>query len=544
MQPTNYGALQPLPDFGGGMPLGQLLMQNRKDKQDLVLNDFKLAQEQDKAARQKMYQADVMTALASGDQNQISSLLLKYPELKDSLKGAWMMQDKAKRGADLDQTARMHAALNSGRTDLAIKILEDRIAADEDAGQADEDDQEALDLLKSGDPKGINYVKGVTALHLGIAAGDDTPSVVKQLGDGESGDFTLGPGAKRFDREGNLIAETPFAPEYRSVGQGDTLVKVGDGSLPSAPSGPVIEQVALSAVPGAVVTSRTRSAEHNAEVGGVKNSYHLTDQARDFVPPQGMSMNELAVNLRKALPGYQIINEKDHVHVEPASRSQGGAMVVAQGAPKDNWRFLSKEEKAAQGLPAGVAFQIGPNGEVRAPSGQDTKTQQAQAVPATAQKWILDNHSTLREIDRAIKLVEARPQSFGWSNAYTPDAVLQRTDKGGNAARAAVGKIGGKIIHDISGAAVTMSEAPRFQPYVPTASDTPEQILTKLRQMRELAAADQSDLTQAYGPENGYRGVKLQPLAGDPVRVSSIQQAQKLAPGTLYIRPDGKVMRR
>lgn len=41
--------------------------------------------------------------------------------------------------------------------------------------------------------------------------------------------FTLGPGMKRFDDEGNLIAEAPFAPQYRSVGEGQTLVEVEPG---------------------------------------------------------------------------------------------------------------------------------------------------------------------------------------------------------------------------------------------------------------------------------------------------------------------------
>jgi uncharacterized protein YcbK (DUF882 family) len=65
------------------------------------------------------------------------------------------------------------------------------------------------------------------------------------------------------------------------------------------------------------VTSRGRSAAHNRAVGGVANSYHLTDQARDFVPPPGMSMAMLHSRLAAAMPTLQVINEGDHVHVEP-----------------------------------------------------------------------------------------------------------------------------------------------------------------------------------------------------------------------------------
>lgn len=82
-------------------------------------------------------------------------------------------------------------------------------------------------------------------------------------------------------------------------------------------TGEQIEQTAFAAVPGMTVTSRQRSPAHNAAVGGVRNSYHLTDQARDFVPPHGMSMGALHARLAAAMPGFDVINEGDHVHVEP-----------------------------------------------------------------------------------------------------------------------------------------------------------------------------------------------------------------------------------
>ena len=56
---------------------------------------------------------------------------------------------------------------------------------------------------------------------------------------------------------------------------------------------------------------------HNAKVGGVANSYHLTDQARDLVPPAGMSMAAFHTRLARAMPGFDVINEGDHVHIEP-----------------------------------------------------------------------------------------------------------------------------------------------------------------------------------------------------------------------------------
>ena len=73
-------------------------------------------------------------------------------------------------------------------------------------------------------------------------------------------------------------------------------------------------------ISGERVTSTFRTAAHNKRVGGVSNSYHLTGRARDSVPPPGMSMAEYAARLRASNPGYDVINEGDHVHIEPRGR--------------------------------------------------------------------------------------------------------------------------------------------------------------------------------------------------------------------------------
>jgi hypothetical protein len=51
----------------------------------------------------------------------------------------------------------------------------------------------------------------------------------------------------------------------------------------------------------------------------VSNSYHLTGQARDSVPPPGMSMAAYYRELKRLNPDKDVINEGDHVHMEPRS---------------------------------------------------------------------------------------------------------------------------------------------------------------------------------------------------------------------------------
>ena len=92
--------------------------------------------------------------------------------------------------------------------------------------------------------------------------------------------------------------------------------------------GQVIEETALSIIPNLQVTSRQRSAAKNAAVKGVPGSYHLTGDARDFVPPEGMSMRDLAASLKSKFGGnFDVINEGDHVHVEPSGKSGARATI-------------------------------------------------------------------------------------------------------------------------------------------------------------------------------------------------------------------------
>lgn len=157
-----------------------------------------------------------------------------------------------------------------------------------------------------------------------------------------------------------------------TLGEGVDLVDV-PGTYDSAPEGDVPsppEPPAASLEPdaspaenirgivdrlvsaGARITSARRSPEENARVRGAKNSYHLRGQAFDIVPPPGMSMSELADQLRRTGVDFaELINEGDHVHIawndaKPpgaapvASDVPGGARVIARGRPKQQEQWV------------------------------------------------------------------------------------------------------------------------------------------------------------------------------------------------------------
>lgn len=97
---------------------------------------------------------------------------------------------------------------------------------------------------------------------------------------------------------------------------------------------------ALLGVP-VTVTSGKRSPQHNALVGGVPNSDHLTDRARDFIP-QGMSMADAAAKAKQSGKFTKVLNEGDHVHV---SYNQGNA--VPQVSDDDLLKALTGGQPSA-----------------------------------------------------------------------------------------------------------------------------------------------------------------------------------------------------
>lgn len=100
----------------------------------------------------------------------------------------------------------------------------------------------------------------------------------------------------------------------------------------------------LGQIPGIQVTSGLRTPERNAQVGGVPNSYHLTGQARDIVPPRSQEQAQ-QVRQYATQNGLEIIDEGDHWHLEPAPRrgAQRGAPNPFQSRPQEQQKYLDEQ---------------------------------------------------------------------------------------------------------------------------------------------------------------------------------------------------------
>lgn len=186
----------------------------------------------------------------------------------------------------------------------------------------------------------------------------ESVKLAQALAGGGEEEYTLSPGGKRF-RGNTLIAEAPFAPqppEYqfyegadgpawlpKPTGAPQGAPQVGGPPTPSQPNrGPGsldingdYEQFASLGIP---VSSTRRDPQKNASVGGVGNSYHLTGEALDIAPRTAQEKRQAQQYWSSR--GYQVIDEGDHLHVEPPKRGMttsqigGGAIPIPGVRPK------------------------------------------------------------------------------------------------------------------------------------------------------------------------------------------------------------------
>jgi hypothetical protein len=114
----------------------------------LAVNKFRTDQ-----AEQAAFQTDLTAALSSKDPTAIPRLMAKYPKMADGLSKGWDALDKSTRTTNLTQIGSIIGRIQSKDFEGAGTLLEQRIAADKEAGQDTTEEEHALRLLRSGDPE-------------------------------------------------------------------------------------------------------------------------------------------------------------------------------------------------------------------------------------------------------------------------------------------------------------------------------------------------------------------------------------------------------
>lgn len=135
----------------------------------------------------------------------------------------------------------------------------------------------------------------------------------------------------------------------------------------------------------------------------------------------------------------------------------------------------------------------------------------SKAMPASSVKALEANRENLRIAQAGLDLLNGKTvngqkgdrNATGWKN-YLGSTVNQWFDEKGVPTRAMIANLGSMIIHDRSGAAVTVSEYPRLRPFIPLGTDQPDVARTKLKQFVGTYASIISD-TVEFNKELGYR---------------------------------------
>ena len=178
------------------------------------------------------------------------------------------------------------------------------------------------------------------------------------------------------------VSYDPFAAPASGAAQ--TKLRVASPALPQGRYGSEIEREALSLDPSLRVTGRERTAARNAQVGGVPDSAHLTDNARDFSVAPGETLEQARARLEKAFGprGYKVLAEgtgaahstAPHLHIEATPSAQAFGTPVSydpfaapakpsRGAPVAHDPFAAPAEpgwldtakSAVKNIPADVA---------------------------------------------------------------------------------------------------------------------------------------------------------------------------------------------
>lgn len=104
-------------------------------------------------------------------------------------------------------------------------------------------------------------------------------------------------------------------------------------------------------------------------------------------------------------------------------------------------------------------------------------------IPNAAASSLTANFGVMSRIQSALNANAEAPDAggmfYGMINDVAP-TMMNKIDPGGTEARATTGDVSSMVIHDRSGAAVTVSEYPRFRPFIPTVYDSYEEKQKKL----------------------------------------------------------------
>ena len=567
--PYNYGAL---------LAQGQALVPNLLDQEiqrslgraqieqaqaNSALMHQKVAADVADRQQQAQYGREVTAALESGDPRAISSLIARYPQYKDALKTNWDQMDALQQRAEMRQAAGIWSALNAGNTDAAIKQLEGRVTADREAGQDTADDEEQLALLKSGDPKAVNTVKGRLGLFMASVQPEKFASVVEQLGTGNEGTRkgqVVGRAIGHYDENGNWVTDYRDPEPGFTLSEGQTRFEPGgtagasnsdsrgerngnpgnikDGPWAQAQPGYIGSDGTFAKfAPGAGAAAQERLLAENYIGKGYNTPASIINRYAPAGENSGASISnyigyvsrKLGIGANDQVSPAQVPALAQAMREFETGNTGGGAVAVAAvpKGPGNQARQMTPQEVQAAGLDPAQTWFMQPNGLPVAVKGGGQ-----QANGAYSQ-------SALDAFDRAIDTATRLKTHPGLSSAVGFKGLTG-------------GLLGGWVVPGTDAADFSAElDAMKAQVFLP--------MVQSMKGMGALSNAEGEKLTAAIGALSTkqsekqftsslnriikdlqtYKARGMGGTGGGPVKVRSIQEARRLSPGTIFIDPNG-----
>lgn len=396
----------------------------------------------------------------------------------------------------------------------------------------------------------------------------------------------IGAGGALVGADGHVIYQAPFAPRLQAVDPAKDLYQMGGPGTAPAVSVP---QSLAKIFPGATVTSGLRTPQHNADVGGVPNSKHLTGNATDLVPQQGQTMAQFADQIRNSgVPLSKVIDEGDHVHVEwgGSPAPDGAPKLIKKGVPKPDAAFdpvtidyAAQQYRTDHKMPGGsrnpaytaavmkraaeLATAEGSNGEAdiyRSQATQERKTavnDLGKAGPSTAGGRVQSVNALVGHVDQFEKLVDA----LGSGDIRVINAARQAYQREtGSAAPTNMSTVkqimSAEVVKFISGIGGTGEDRKKLEDSIAN-SGSPQQLKGAMEQLREMATTQATGIRQRYDAIGATKefdatltprvrqlmGIQAPPApSGPPQKRYSPQEAAKLPKGTQFMTTDGRVL--
>lgn len=519
-----------------------------------------MAQLQQKQQAQQAYTADVQQYLKNPTPEGGQQLLLRHPDQAEAFKTYFQQRDQQAQDSDFKEMVRLDGLLSVGRADEAKAALQARIDAGKAAGRPTPDEEMLLAQLND-DPKKAQGMLSVLIPSIGGVENYAKILEQRRLASGKAGEpFTLAPGEARYDAAGNLIASSAYKPQIIGDAEhGYFEYNQGGGASPVSP-GTVFERMIgaesngqqftngkpTTSSKGAVGIAQVMpgTAPEAARLAGVEWSPEKYRNDADYNRQLGEAyftkrlLPEFGGDVRKAVAAYNAGPGRVQRAVEkggeawerrlPAEtqnymrtvlagtdgQNAGGPGVrqLTPGTGSQTRVMTPQEVSAIPGLDPNTVYQQKPDGTITAVGGQSRS--QLKPWPSSALESRTSNNAALTNIGGIISLLDPKNTSAAAQkarNAIGPgtgmlgDTFTQLHDPDGIDARARLGQIGGIIIKDTSGAAVSLSEDQRLAKWVPLITDTPKAALGKLRNLeRELKQRNQA-MDGTYSEDQGFR---------------------------------------